>query len=201
MSDPIEDQLEHYEVLDHELLAEGRILSFVRERFDYRGHEIQREFMRHPGAVGVIAIDADDRVLTIQQYRHPIRTRSWEAPAGLLDVPNESLLLAAQRELAEEADMQAAQWNVLIDLNTSPGGTNEYVRVFLARGLTPVSTDFVRDEEEADITVRWVPLDELAQAALAGTIKNVILVAGSLAALAARAQNWTTLRAAEPLNT
>jgi 8-oxo-dGDP phosphatase len=198
--EPLEDEVEHYEIVDRELIAEGRILGFVREAFDYRGVEITREFMRHPGAVAVVAVDESDRVLAIQQYRHPIRSRSWEVPAGLLDVPNESLLLAAQRELAEEADMQADEWNVLLDINTSPGGSNEFVRIFLARGLSAVTTDFVRDEEEADIRVRWVALDDLVEAAIGGRLKNAILISGVLAAVAARSSNWAGLRVAEPLN-
>jgi 8-oxo-dGDP phosphatase len=198
--EPLEDTPEHHEVLDREVIAEGRIFSFVRETFDYRGVQIQREYVQHPGAVAVIAIDDDDRVLAIQQYRHPIRGRSWELPAGLLDIAGESLLHAAQRELAEEADMRAVRWNVLLDLNTSAGGSDEVVRVFLARGLSSVTTDFVRDEEEADILVRWVPLDELADATLGGHVKNAILVAGVLAALAARAKDWTMLRPADASN-
>src|SRR5690606_37182686 len=102
----------------------------------------------------------------IQQYRHAIAHRDWEIPAGLMDAPGESGLLAAQRELAEEADLQADRWHLLLDEFLSPGGTSEAMRVFLARDLTPVEHDYVRGEEEAELVPRWVPLDEVVEAAL-----------------------------------
>lgn len=175
------------EVTDRELIAEGRIVSFVRERFEYNSVEMAREFVVHPGAVAVLALNDDGRVLLIKQYRHPIRTRAWELPAGLLDVAGEPLLTAAQRELAEEVDLVASDWSVLIDLTTSSGSSNEVVRIFLARDLTPSAENYAREAEEADMEVRWVPLGEAVEAVLAGSIRNSILIAGVLAIAARQA--------------
>lgn len=200
-SEPLRDEVEQHPVLSTEILAQGRLLTLASETVDYHGGTIVREFIQHPGAVAVVALDEQDRVLLIQQYRHPVRTREWEIPAGLLDHPGESLLGAAQRELAEETELQAADWHVLVDLATSPGGSNELVRVFLARGLSAVAADFVREDEEADIVLRWESIDAVVEAVLAGELRNGILVSAALGAAAARARDWAGLRVAEPLNT
>jgi ADP-ribose pyrophosphatase len=152
--------------------------------------------MDHPGAVAVLAMDDDERVLLIRQYRHPVRSRDWEIPAGLLDVDGEEPFAAAQRELAEEADLKAGRWDVLVDFLNSPGGSNETIRVYLARDVSEVPA-FERSEEEADIEVRWVPLDDAVDAVLARRVQSPSLVVGVLAAVASRARNWTTLAPAD----
>lgn len=195
-----EDETVNLDIVRREVLHEGRIQSFVRETFEYNGVELAREFVVHPGAVAVVAVDDDDRVLTIKQYRHPIRSRDWEIPAGLLDVVGEPLLAAAQRELAEEADLTASDWAVLVDLATSPGGSNEFVRVFLARGLTATDSAFTREAEEADLEVRWEPITDVIDAISDGRVRNAILIAGALAAHAALARGWSELRIADPLD-
>src|SRR5690606_10738211 len=129
-----------------------------RDVFRLDGHEVTREYVDHTGAVAVLAMDDRDRVLLIQQYRHPIRMRDWELPAGLLDIVDEAPLAAAQRELAEEADLRAERWALLTEFMTSPGGSNEVLRVYLARGLTSTNAPFERSEEEAGIVTRWVDL-------------------------------------------
>ena len=111
-------------------------------------------------------------MLLIKQYRHPVRTREWEIPAGLLDVDGEDPLAAAQRELAEEADLVAAEWAVLADFVTSPGGSDEAIRIYLARGLSATPEAFAREDEEADMELRWVPLDECVDAVLARRVQN-----------------------------
>ena len=196
MPEPLADEPADFAVTRREVVGEGRFFSLVRESISYNGTEIAREFIEHPGAVAVVALDSDDRVLLIQQYRHPLRSREWELPAGLLDVANEARLVAAQRELAEETGMAAGEWHKLVDLATSPGGSNEVVTIFLARGLVEVASDFVREGEEADIAVRWVPIDDVADAASVGGLRNGILIAGVFAALAARAAGWRSLRSA-----
>ncbi|THG36363.1 NUDIX hydrolase [Glaciibacter flavus] len=172
-------------VTSSELVFEGRVWDVRRESVDYNGGEIVRDFVDHTGAVGVLAMDDDGRVMLIRQYRHPVRTRDWEIPAGLLDVAGESKLAAAQRELAEEVDLGARTWNVLAEFFTSPGGSSEVIRVFLARDVHPVTHDFTREGEEADMEKRWVPLDEVVDAALAGRIRNAPLIIAALAARAA----------------
>nr|WP_205111890.1 NUDIX hydrolase [Subtercola frigoramans] len=172
----------------------GKIWDVRSETFDYNGENVLREFVDHPGAVAVLALDDDDRVLLIKQYRHPVRSREWEIPAGLLDVTGEDFLVGAQRELAEEADLEASEWSVLLDYATTPGGNNELIRIYLARGLRATETTFERTDEEADMELRWVGLDEVVDAVLAGRIQNPSLVIASLAAHASRQSAWTSLQ-------
>jgi ADP-ribose pyrophosphatase len=136
-------------------------------------------------------------VLLIQQYRHPVGLREWELPAGLLDIDGEDPLVAVQRELEEEADLRASEWAVLSEFATSPGGNNEVIRIYLARGLSATEEAFERTEEEADIEVRWVPLDEAFDAVLARRVQNPSLVIGILAAHAARARGWESVAPAD----
>ncbi|WP_427869597.1 NUDIX domain-containing protein [Leucobacter luti] len=188
------DERAEVEILDSELLVRGHVWDVRRDRFRFGGGELVRDYIDHTGAVGVLALDDADNVLVIRQYRHPIGQRDWEIPAGLMDAPGEPGLAAARRELAEEADLAAAEWHLLSDLFLSPGGTSEAMRIFLARGLTPIAHDFERTEEEAELVPRWVPLDELVDAVLAGRVKNAVTANAALAAAASRSRGWATLR-------
>jgi 8-oxo-dGTP pyrophosphatase MutT (NUDIX family) len=172
---------------------EGRVWDIRRETFTIAGSEVVRDFVDHTGAVAVLVMDERDRVLLIQQYRHPVRTRDWELPAGLLDMAGENSLAAAQRELAEEADLVAERWDVLSDIMVSPGGSSEVIRIFLARGVSATGEPFERTEEEAEIELRWVDLDEAVEAVLERRVQNSILCVAVLAAHAARRRGWDTL--------
>ncbi|MDX2025332.1 NUDIX hydrolase [Microcella sp.] len=183
---PLSDESHAVEVLDSDVAFAGAVWDIRRERFAYGDGTLTREFLEHPGAVAVLAVDDDDRVLCIQQYRHPLQMRNWEIPAGLLDVDGEPPLEAAQRELAEEVDLVAADWQPLITMHTSPGGSDEVIHVFRATGLTAASQVFARDSEEADIIVRWVALDTAVDAVLAGRVHNAIFQAAVLAEHARR---------------
>lgn len=194
---PLVDEPAEPRLLHGERVLEGRVWDIRRETFEYLGVPVTRDFVDHTGAVGVLALDEHDRVLLIRQYRHPIRMRDWEIPAGLLDVAGESPLLAAQRELAEEADLEASDWAVLADLHTSPGGSDEAIRVFLARGLRATTEAYARTDEEADMVIRWVDLDECVDAVLARRLSNAPLQIAVLAAAAARARDWATLAPAD----
>ena len=114
--------------------------------------------------------------------RHPIRSRDWEIPAGLLDIEGESPLETARRELGEEVDLAASDWQPLVSIFTTPGGNDEVVHVFLARGLSPMSEAHARADEEADIRIEWVPLADAVTAVLEGRMRNGILATGVLAA-------------------
>jgi len=184
-------------VTQTETVFEGHVWNLRRDEFVYGDGAIVREYVDHSGAVAVLALDDDGRVLLIRQYRHPVGFRDWEIPAGLLDVPGENPLEAAKRELAEEADLTAERWDVLSDFFTSPGGSDEAIRIYLARGLAPTPEAFARTEEEADIEVRWAPLDEVVDAVLARKLQNPSLVIAALAAAAGRAREWSTLGAAD----
>lgn len=175
----------------------GRVWDIRRETFGMGGTDVVRDFVDHTGAVAVLAMDEDGRVLVIQQYRHPVRSRDWELPAGLLDIAGEDPLVAAQRELAEEADLVASEWNVLSDIMTSPGGSNEVIRVYLARGVSASDETFERTEEEAEIVLRWVTLEDAVQAVLERRVQNSILCVAVLAAHAASERGWSTLGAAD----
>lgn len=101
---------------------------------------------------------------------------------------------AAQRELAEEADLAADRWDVLADITSTPGGNDEVLRLFLARDLRSISTDFVREGEEADLELRWVPLAEAVQAVLAGRMANAAAGIALLVTDRAVASGFETLR-------
>ncbi|GGS00968.1 NUDIX hydrolase [Streptomyces aureoverticillatus] len=150
------------------------------------GTVVRRDYQVHPGSVAVLALDDAGRVLVLRQYRHPVRHKLWEIPAGLLDVPGENPLHAAQRELYEEAHVKAEDWRVLTDVYTTPGGCDEAVRIFLARDLAEAEGErFEVFEEESDMELARVPVDELVRGVLAGELHNNCLVVGVLSLVAA----------------
>lgn len=193
---PLADDPFRPEPVSSETVYRGKVWDVRRDVFRYNGDEITREYVDHTGAVAVLALDDDGRVLLIKQYRHPVRHRDWEIPAGLLDIAGEDPLEAAKRELAEEADLEADTWNVLADTFTSPGGSDEAIRIYLARSVRPAAEAFAREEEEADIETAWVPLDEAVDAVLERRLHNAPLMIALLAARASRERGWETLGAA-----
>ncbi|MET7376190.1 NUDIX hydrolase [Micromonospora arida] len=194
-------ELEHrYEVRSREERYRGRIFDVVTEEVTMPGGGTGlRDLVRHVGAVAVVALDDAGQVVLIRQYRHPVGRHLWELPAGLMDVSGEELPVAALRELAEEADLTAGRVDVLVDLHSSPGFTNEIVRVFLARDLADVPADerHERHDEEADLQVVRIDLDEAVAMVLAGEITNASAVAGLLAAARARDAGFAQLRRAD----
>ncbi|GMA31640.1 NUDIX domain-containing protein [Litorihabitans aurantiacus] len=196
-SSVIADERRERPVVASETVLDGAIFDVERRRVDLdEAGVVTREFVTHPGAVAVVALDDEGRVAMIRQYRVPVAAHLWEIPAGLLDAgPEESLLLAAQRELAEEIDLRAARWDVLVDQASSAGMTTEVVRVFLARDLSAAPAgDFVREGEEAEIELRWVPLADAVDAVLAGAVHSVSAVVGLLAAERAQRSGFAALR-------
>jgi 8-oxo-dGTP pyrophosphatase MutT (NUDIX family) len=159
----------------------------------------KRDVVEHPGAVAVLALDDDDNVVMVRQYRHPVRAHLLELPAGLLDIDGEDALTAAKRELHEEAAITARQWWVLLDLHTSPGMTSEAIRVYLARGLISVPDEerYAAEGEEITMTVELLHLDQAVALAMAGALTNGPAVAAVLAAEYARSQSWAGLRPAD----
>lgn len=176
------DRLDPAPVRSRESVFAGRVWDVVRDVVDLPGGStVTREIVAHPGAVAVAALDAEGRLLVIQQYRHPIGTYEWELPAGLLDVPGEDPLEAARRELFEEADLTAAHWEHLLRYATSPGGSDEHIDVYVARDLTvvPEGERHVRTDEEAGMPTRWVTLDEVVDGIVQGELRNgTLLIAG-----------------------
>ncbi|MGH8870043.1 MAG: NUDIX domain-containing protein, partial [Actinomycetes bacterium] len=174
--------------------------SVRTDTVDLPAGTVDRDVLAHPGSVGIIALDAHDRVLLVHQYRHPVSATLWEPPAGLLDKPGENPLVAAQRELYEEAHQRAADWHVLLDAYTTPGCSDEATRLYLARGLTAVPADEQHEgeHEEAGMPVAWVPLDDVVEGVLDGRLHNPLLVMGVLAVRAARASGADGFAALRP---
>ena len=196
-TEPIADEPASLPLRSSERVYEGRVWDLRRDVFELGGAPVLREYVDHPGAVAVLALDEADRVFLIRQYRHPVRSRDWEIPAGLLDVPGEDPLAAAMRELAEEGDLEASDWAVLSDFFTTPGGSDEAIRIYLARGIRETSESFAREDEEAHMETRWVDLDECVDAVLARRVQNPSLIVGVLAAHASRARGWQGLGAVD----
>jgi 8-oxo-dGDP phosphatase len=182
-----------YEVLESRLAFAGRVISVRSDVVRMPNEEqCQRDVVVHPGGVAVVALDNHDRVLLVEQYRHPVRRRLEEVPAGLLDTNGESTLAAAQRELVEEAGYAASMWDVLVDLLPDPAMTDEAIRVFLARDLRPVERD-PQGHEEAEMTIRWEPLATSVQRVLRGDIRTAMASLGILAAAEARRNGFESL--------
>ena len=197
---PLIDVLAPRQVLSSEVVHRGAIWEVRRETVDLgEPGLVQRDVLHHPGAVAVLALDEDDRLLMIRQYRHPTGMELWELPAGLLDVPGENPVDAAKRELIEEADLKADRWDLLIDWFLTPGGSDETVRLFLAREVHPVPEHELhqRTDEELGMLIRWVPLEEAREAVLTGRIHNAAAVVGVLTACVGRDRGWSTLRPAD----
>ena len=165
-----------------EVVFSGKIWDIKSESFDYNGTTLIREFVAHPGAVAVIAMNHADQVLLINQYRHPVREYLWEIPAGLLDLPGESKVEAAKRELLEETGYIAESWAELIEFHTTPGGNNETILIFLARDLRHQGHDLELEGEETDMQVAWVPLGEALASVLASEMRSPSAAVGIMAA-------------------
>ena len=189
-----------FETVSSRTVYTGHVLALRADEVRMPGGEVKvREVVEQPGAVGVVALDDQDQVVLIRQYRHPIGDWLVELPAGLLDVPGEKAAVAAVRELAEEVALTAGRWDVLVDLRNSPGLSTEAVRVFLARDLSavPDADRHVGVDEETDLGVHRRSLDEAVAAVFTGEIQNALAVSGLLAAAYARDHGWSTLRPAD----
>jgi ADP-ribose pyrophosphatase len=184
-----------FETVNSETVYIGSIFAVRVDDVRMPGGNIaKRDVVEHYGAVGVVALDDENNVAMVYQYRHPVGRRLWELPAGLLDSDGEAPHRTAARELEEEAGLAASDWRVLADLVSTPGFTDESVRVYLATGLTDVGRPEARDEE-ADLTLRWFPLDEAVRMVFSGEIVNSLAVAGILAAHSA--QDRSSLRSVD----
>lgn len=186
----LSDRPEQWPVEQSEDLATGGITTYRRDRVQMpTGKAQNREYLVHSGSVAVLALDHEDNVLIITQYRHPVRMRLVELPAGLHDKRDEGETPheAAMRELWEETDLQATDWRVLADFYNTAGSSDEACRVYLARGISDADGQrHEREDEEADMEQHRVPFDDLLQAVLDGRVTASATVVGVLALAAAR---------------
>ena len=171
-----------FETVASKTLYVGKIFALRADEVRMpHGNTARREVVEHYGAVAILALDDDNNLVLVYQYRHPLGRRLWELPAGLLDLGGEAPHVTAARELEEEAGLAATQWRTLVDVDSAPGFSDESVRVYLATGLTDIGRPAAHDEE-ADLTLRWFPLDEAVRMVLRGEIVNSLAVGGILAA-------------------
>ena len=186
-----------HRVESSDLVFEGRVISVRKDIVTMPGDTTsQRDVVVHPGAVGVVELDDRGRVLLVNQYRHPVQRRLDELPAGLLDVDGEPSLTGAQRELVEEAGLADSTWHVLVDALTSPGMTDEAIRLYLARDVRAVDRD-VQEHEEAEMTTAWVPLEDAVRRVMTGDMENAMACLGILAADRASRDGFSGLRPAD----
>ncbi len=174
-----------YDVRQTKQRFHGAIFSLVTDEVAMPdGSTAERDYIRHGGAVAIVALDDEERIVLVRQYRHAVREVLWELPAGLLDVPGEDPVAAAARELAEEAGVTAARWEPLLAIYTTPGYSTEQLQLFLARDLTPVDAGFAfhRQFEEVDLTAHRIPLAEAVDMVYRGEITNGPSALGVLAA-------------------
>jgi 8-oxo-dGDP phosphatase len=179
--------------------SHGALVTLRTDQVEMPDGELApRDVVEHPGAVAIVALDDDGRVLLIRHYRHPVRHLLWEIPAGLCDVPGEPPRATAERELLEEAGYRASDWHELADFFSSPGIITERVRVYVARGLTLVPESerggSVGQHEEAHLLVRWVPLHQAIRLFLAGDLHNGVMAVGILSAYAVQQGGFAALR-------
>ncbi|OBC07543.1 ADP-ribose pyrophosphatase [Mycobacterium sp. 852013-50091_SCH5140682] len=171
-----------FETLASETVYVGKIFALRADEVSMPGGgSARREVVEHYGAVAVVALDDDGNVVLVYQYRHPLGRRLWELPAGLLDLGGEPPQVTAARELEEEVGLVAENWRVLVDLDSTPGFSDESVRIFLATGLSHTDRPEAHDEE-ADMRAERVPLAQAVSRVFSGEIVNSIAVAGILAA-------------------
>ena len=197
---PLADVFAPRPVLSQTLRFTGRVWDVVTDEVDLgAGGVVHRDYLRHSGAVAIMALNELGEVYLVHQYRHPVGRVLWEPPAGLLDIQDEPPLEAAKRELWEEADLRAATWHTLADFFTTPGGVSERIRIFLARDLTevPEAERFAREAEELEMEGRWVALPRLLEAILAGRVGGPTTSLGAFALDAAIRSGFATLRPAD----
>lgn len=171
-------------VSSHDLHRDDWVVALREDRITRPGHpeEFSRLSLEHPGAVIVLAVDDDERVMCLRQYRHTSGHEFVELPAGLRDAGDEPPVETAKRELREEVELDAAQWRLLLSTYSSAGITDEVHEIFLARGLTHAPRgDFEMEHEEAEMERFWVPMADLLDAVLEGRVRQGPLAQAVLA--------------------
>ena len=173
-----------FRVVDSTTLCEAGFLSLARLRVRAPdGVELERHIVRHPGAVVVVPIDANDNVLMVRQYRVAADRELLEVPAGKRDVPGEAPETTAARELREEIGYRAGVLHQLCEFYNSPGFCDEYTYLFLASELEECERAAVSAEEIA-MTVEAIPLDSVDALIAEGALVDAKSIIGVLTARA-----------------
>lgn len=166
------DQRVDLPLISSRLIHQGMVWDLKSETFEFEGEALTREFIDHPGAVAVLAINDQDEIMMLKQYRRPVGSFLMEIPAGLRDIEGETAEVTARRELLEEASLEALSLEHLIDFYTTPGGNTELISVFVARGLREVDSGHQPTGEERSMEKSWVKIGLALSDVLAGNIKS-----------------------------
>ena len=164
---------------ERKMIYEGRVIKVSVDTVDLpNGMRLPLELVRHPGGAAAVAIDSDNRLCLLRQYRHAAGGYIYELPAGKLerDEPPE---VTVRRELAEEAAVQAASWKSLGAYFSSPGVFTEVIHLYLATELTPVEA--VREVDEV-FEIEWWPLEVAVEKARNGELTDGKTIIGILRA-------------------
>ena len=194
----ISDRVVSYPITERKTVFDGLVWDVRRDVFELNSENLTRDYIVHPGAVAVIALNESGELLLIEQYRHAQGKIMWEVPAGLMDLANEDPLETAKRELYEETGYLAKTWNVLLDLANTPGGSSEQIRIYFAQDLSlhPDGRP-TGDAEELNMPVHWIPIPDVLESIRRGAVTNPQLVAGTHAALIAMTEPDLALRSAD----
>jgi 8-oxo-dGDP phosphatase len=179
-------------VLASRLVFTGKVWNVRSDDVDLgAAGVVTREYIAHPGAVAIAAVDDEERVLLVRQYRHPARHLMWELPAGLRDLAGEAPEVTAARELWEETHHRAGRYDLILSTYLSPGSSSELMLLYLARDVTLADGDvYAAEGEELEMETAWVPLDELLEGVRAGRFHNPSLSLGALALAEIRRRGW-----------
>jgi ADP-ribose pyrophosphatase len=167
---------------EHEVFRGSLIRVATAEFEGPDGLRFERDVVRHPGAVVVVPLTAERNVIMVRQFRAAIETDLLEIPAGKRDVEGEDPEVTARRELAEEVGRAAGKVELLARFYNSPGFTDEFSWLYLARDLSPVDFDRQGHEEQL-MTVEEVPLDAVVDLINGGRIIDGKSIIGLLLAL------------------
>ena len=194
----ISDRVVSHPIVDRQTVFSGMVWDVRHDVFELNDEKVGRDYIVHPGAVAVIALNDAGELLLIEQYRHAQGKIMWEVPAGLMDLANEDPLETAKRELFEETGYVAQTWNVLLDLANTPGGSSEQIRIYFVRDLSlqPEGRP-IGSAEELDMPVHWIQIQDVLESIRRGAVTNPQLVAGTHAALIALAEPDLALRSAD----
>ena len=146
----------------NEEVFSGRLLKVQRDHVILpNGSDVTREYIRHPGAVAIVPVTEDGKIILVKQCRYGLDTVMWEIPAGKLDHgPGEDILECAKRELSEETGYEAKEWEFLISIATTPGFSDEIIHLFKAEGLTKGAQ---HPDEDEFITAKAFTPEEIKQ--------------------------------------